>query len=103
MKLALGGILVLVFVLLKVLGKVKVPGRITVAVLVLVMAYLLDALLNGLILLCGAYLAGEIIDMLFFERPAKKLREKLQMEKQADTTVGRMEEMLQKYIGNGRV
>ena len=102
-KLALGGVIVLVFVVLKVLGKVKIPGRITTAVIVMALAYLLEALLNDLMLLTAAYLAGEILDMLFFDAPAKRLREKLQMEKQADVTAGRMEQLLSKYVGNGRV
>lgn len=102
-KLCFGGGIVLVLILLKVLGKLKLPGNITLVSVVMLLSFLLDAVLDDLTLLCGAYLLGEILEMIFFRNPAKKLREKIQMEKQADVTAGRVEELLQTYVGNGRV
>lgn len=102
-KLCCGGVIAAVLILLKVLGKLKLPGDVTVVALVMVLAYLLDALLKDLTLLCGAYLLGFLLERLFFRTPAKRLREKMQIGKQADATAGRVEELLQSYLGNGRV
>lgn len=101
-KLTAGGLIVAVLILLKVLGKLKLPGSITTTTVALALSWLLAAVLEDLSVLLLAYLIGEIIDTVFFEKKAAVLREKLKMEKQADTTAERVEELLKIYVGGGR-
>ena len=102
-KLCVGGVLCLFFVFLKVIGKLQMQRRIVLFGIVFVMAYLLQALMNDLILLSGMALAGEVLDMLFFQYFIKKTKEKILIEKTADATTSKVEEVLKKYVGNGRV
>lgn len=101
-KLGFGGMIVAVLILLKVLGKLRLPSHITTVAVVTLLSWLLSSLLKDLTLLCAAYLVGEILDALIFRRTAKRLREAIQMEKQADATASRVEDLLKTYI-NGRV
>ena len=102
-KLGLGGGIVAVLLLLKVLGRLKLPGHVTTVAVITLLSWLLSSLLSDLTLLCTAYLVGEGLDALFFRRAAKRLREAAVAEQQADATASRVEEMLKTYIGNGRV
>ena len=102
-KLGLGGGIVAVLILLKALGRLKLPSHVTTVAVVTLLSWLLSSLLSDLTLLCAAYLVGEGLDALFFRRTAKRLREEAAREKQADATASRVEEMLKTYIGNGRV
>lgn len=71
-KLCFGGAICLFFVFLKVIGKLKMPRRIVLFGVVFVMAYLLQALMDDLILLSGMALAGELLDLLCFQHFIKK-------------------------------
>jgi len=102
-KLGVGGGIVVVLILIKVLGKLKISSSVTVVTVVMVLSYLLQALLADLTFLCGMYLVGEVIDKIFFERSAKRLREQIRIESQADATADRVENLFKTYIGNGRV
>lgn len=101
-KLTLGGVLVAVFMLLKVLGKLKIPRRVVCYALTFAMAYLLEAVLADLMILSGAALLGEVIDYLFLQRAIKETKEAVLSAGTADATADRMEDMFKKYMG-GRV
>ncbi len=103
LKLCAGGAIVLILLLLKALAKLRLPSTVTTVGVVMLLSYLLQPILSDLTLLCGAYLVGEILDLIFFRRRAKTLREELMAERAADATAGRVEELLKTYIGNGRV
>lgn len=102
-KLGFGGVIVAALILLKVLDRLKISSSVTVVATVMVLSYLLESVLADLTLLCGMYLIGEVVEKIFFARPAKKIREQLQIEKQADATADRVEDLIKTYIGNGRV
>ena len=103
-KLGVGCMIGLVFVLLKAVGKLKMPSRIVSFGIVFIMSYLLKAILDDLILLSGMALAGEFLDMIIFQPFIKKIKEKIQIGKQANATTAQMEEVLKQYLGsNGRV
>ena len=103
-KLGVGCMIGLVFVLLKAVGKLKMPSRIVSFGIVFIMSYLLKAILDDLILLSGMALAGEVLDMIIFQPFIKKIKEKIQIGKQANATTAQMEEVLKQYLGsNGRV
>lgn len=102
-KLCIGGIICLFFVFLKVIGKLQMPRRIVLFGIVFLMAYLLKALMDDLILLSGMALAGEVLDLIFFQHFIKVTRENILVEKTATATSSKLEEVVKKYLGNGRV
>lgn len=102
-KLGVGALILALLLLFKVLGRLRIPSSVTAITAVMLLSYLLQPILSDLTLLCGAYLVGEILDLVLFRRRAKALREALTSERAADVTVGRVEELLKTYIGNGRV
>jgi len=102
-KLCIGGIMALFFIFLKVIGKLKMPRRIVLFGVVFIMAYLLQAIMDDMILLSGMALLGEFIDLVCFQGFIKKLKENILIGKTANATTDQVEQVIKKYIGNGRV
>lgn len=102
-KLCIGGIMALFFIFLKVIGKLKMPRRIVLFGVVFLMAYLLQAIMDDMILLSGMALLGEFIDLVCFQGFIKKLKENILIGKTANATTDQVEQVIQKYLGNGRV
>ncbi len=100
-KLCIGGVIVLFFIFLKVIGKLKMPRLIVLFGIVFVMAYLLQALLNDLILLSGMALVGEFVDFICFQHFIRVTKENLIVEKTADATAVKVEEAIKRHF-NGR-
>lgn len=96
-RLAFGGILLLVIVFLKVIGKLKAPSRTTLFAFVFLLSYLLSSVLQDLIIFSFLALLGEIMDsvMHFIIR---REREKTQRERVAQKTAQEVKRVL-----NGRV
>lgn len=101
-KISLGGVMIVIFIALKSLGKLKIPRRITGFAIAFVMCYLFASVLPDLLLITGAALAGEVIDVLIFTPWIARVEKKILVEETADATAGKVEEILQQYIG-GRV
>lgn len=101
-KLTVGGVLVAIFMLLKVLGKLKIPRRVVCYAFVFALAYLLEAVLADLMILSGAALLGEVVDYIFLQRAIKGTKEAVLAAGTADATAERVEDMFKKYMG-GRV
>lgn len=102
-KLCFGGIILLFFVFMKVIGKLKVPSRVILFAVVFLLSFLLDKLLADMLLLSGMALAGELLDLLCFQWVIRKIKQKLLIEKTADATSEKVEELFKKYSGSGRV
>ena len=101
-KIAIGAAIGLVLIIMKVLGKIKMPRRIIVYAIVFALAYLLASILNDLMLLSGMALLGEGIDFLFFQRAIKNIKEQIHIEKTAGATASQVEEIIDRYVGSGR-
>jgi len=101
-KLAAGGIILLFLLVVKILGKFKMPGRMTFFFLLFILSYLLESLLTDLALLSGMALLGEALDYFFLSPFIKKTREDRSVAKAADVTSQKVEEIIKKYSG-GRV
>lgn len=97
-KLCIGGILVVFFLFLKVIGKLKMPRRIVLFGIVFILAYLLQSILSDLILLSGMALAGEFLDCVCFQRAIRITKENILIGKTADTTTSQVEEVIKRYI-----
>ena len=102
-KLCIGGLMAAVFIFLKVIGKLHMPRRIVLFGVVFIMSYLLQVILNDLVLLSGMALFGEVVDYLFFQRSIKTIKEQIFISKSADATAVQVEEVIKRYVGNGRV
>lgn len=102
-KLCVGGVLCLFFIFCKVVEKLRMPRGIVLFGIVFVMSYLLKALLDDLMLLSGMALVGELLDLICFRHFIKVTKENILIEKSADATTSKFEEVLTKYLGNGRV
>ena len=99
LKLCGGGLIAALFIILKLVGALHAPRRIVLYGTVFVMAYLLEAILNDLILLSGLALLGELLDLIFFQHAIKSTREKILISKTADATAVQVEDVLKRYVG----
>lgn len=98
-KLCIGGVICLFFIFLKVIGKLKMPSRIVLFGVVFILVYLLKAILDDLLILSGMALAGELLDMLFFQRAIRKTKENVFVEKTSEVTAEKIEAVIKTYIG----
>lgn len=100
-KLGFGALVAVFFMLLKVLGKLKMPRRVVFEALVVLCAWLFSSLLEDLLLLSSMVLVGEVADYLAFQPLiARRCRER-ERDKAADVTAQKVEEVLAKYVGGG--
>lgn len=100
-RLCFGGAAIVALIVLKVAGKIKLPSRLTVMAIGLVLVYLLEALLADLTLILWVALIGEAVDSFLFAPFAKRSREKIKIAKQADATADRIEELFKEYMQKG--
>lgn len=97
-RLSLGGGMIAVLILLKVLGKLKLPSRLCVMVIALAAVYLLEALLADMSLILWMAIIGEAVDTFLFAPFVRRTRERISVMKQADATADRVEELLKTYV-----
>ncbi len=98
-KLCLGGAIAVTFLFLKVIGKLHMPRRIVLFSIVFSMVYLLQAILNDLLLLSFMALLGEILDSVFFQRAIRITKENMLVSKTADKTAEQVEQVFKNYLG----
>ena len=96
-KLTVGLVCFGVIVLLKVMGKLKMPSRAVLFAFVMVMCYLLERVLDDLIIFSFLALIGEVLDMIC-QHFIKKAKEERLLQKSAERTANQIERIL-----NGRV
>ena len=101
-KLGIGAVIAAVFILMKVLAKIKIPRRIVTYGIVFAMAYFLESILADLLLLSGMAFLGEFVDLIFFQKSINRTREAISNEKIADVTAVQVENVLNKFVGSGR-
>ena len=95
-KLCFGGALMLIFVLLKVIGKLKLPSRSALFAIVFLLSYLLQAILDDLLVFSFLALVGEVLDMTI-SIPIRKIKEKIKVDKISGATAKKVEDIMQKY------
>ena len=98
-KLASGGIILLTIVILKVLGKLKIPSGIALYGIILILSYLLDAIIEDLMLFAFLALIGEILSTIC-DTVIKSLKKKYEREKTAEITANEIKKVIG---GSGRV
>ena len=98
LKLTVGGIIVLVLLLVRTIGR-TLPKGIGATLTAFVLAYLLQAILADLVLLLGMFLLGEVLDVIFLRRNIAKIREDILVDKTANATAERVEAVLRRHNG----
>jgi uncharacterized membrane protein YciS (DUF1049 family) len=95
--------MVAVLLLLKAIGKLKMPNkRIITYLFLLVLCYALSSLLHDIVFLLGMATIGEVADLIFFQHALKKTREKLQLEKTGEAVGEKVENIIQRYLGGNK-
>lgn len=106
-KLSFAGVMAVVFLFLKVVGKLKMPRRVVFYGLLCLFIWLLQPVIWDLLLLAGMAFLGELVDSIFFQSAIKRTKERIHIEKQTESTSDavekKMESMFEKYMGSGRV
>lgn len=100
-KLCLGGFICLFLMLLKILGKLKMPVSTVAFGILFLLSYLLKSITDDLIIFSLLALVGDIADKLFFGIPIKHLKEKILLEKSGDETEKRVERIMERYFRGG--
>lgn len=101
-KLTVGGMFAVVLLVLGILGKLKLPSKIVWYGVGLIMAYLLQPIIDNILMLFTALLAGELVDMMLFKWSIKRTKEQILINRTADTTTNQVEQVIAKYL-DGRV
>lgn len=103
-KLSIGGIVIIVLIFLKAIGKLRMPQkRVIIYSFMLVMCYLLSTILNDITFLIFMATIGEVLDLVICQPILNKAKEQLVLEKNADATTNRMKKemknLLDEYSG----
>ncbi len=99
LRLSAGLAVGVIFMIIKVLGKMKMPRRLTLYVIITLMAYLLKPLLSDMVLLGAMAILGEVCDSAFFGMAIKRTRQQISDERTASSTADKVEEVFKKYMG----
>lgn len=104
-KLTVGGVMAVGMIAIAMLGKMKLPGLKTFFAILLVIIFLIEPILADLKLLCACALGGQLINSVTFELLAKKYKETMTMEKQADINAKATQKVIEETINkmSGRV
>lgn len=95
-RVSAGLLIVLVVALLAVLGKMKMPGRVVSVGAAFAVSWLLESLLDNLVLLLGVLFAGILVDALVCETRVRKLKRTVErMENREDMTAATASAMAQ--------
>ena len=99
-RVSAGLLIVLVVALLAVLGKMKMPGRVVSVGAAFAVSWLLESLLDNLVLLLGVLFAGILVDALVCETRVRKLQRTLErMENREDMTAATASALAQAMNG----
>lgn len=101
-KLCFGAVILLCIVVLKVIGKLRIPSAVTLYSIMFILAYLLESIINDLMIFAFLALLGEIFSLIV-DLVIKRCKERLMLEKSASMTVEGIEKIITKHIGGGRV
>lgn len=101
-KLVSGGVVLLVIVILKVIGKLKIPSGIALYGIILILSYLLEAIISDLIIFAFLALIGEVLSSIC-DAIIKTLKKRFEREKAAEITANEVSRVLGASSRGGRV
>ena len=100
-KLSLGGAVCLVLMLLKICGKLKLPSSTVVFAFVFGLSYLLKSITDDILIFSFLILMGDLCDKIIFSIPIKRIKERIFIDKNANATCEKVEEILSRYYRGG--
>ena len=100
-KLCFGGLICLGLVMLKVLGKLKLPSSTVAFGFLFLLSYLLKSVTDDLLIFSFLALVGDIADKLFFSLPISRLKKSIEYEKSADITADKVDKIMERYFRGG--
>lgn len=100
-KLCVGGVLALVFVFLKAIGKLHISRRVVTFSIIFILSYLLQAIVRDIVFLSGLALLGEVADIIFFQRAIKVTKENILIGKTANATTEQVKAVMEEMLNKG--
>lgn len=100
-KLCFGGLICLVLLALKVIGKLKLPSSTVTFGIVFLLAYLLKSITDDLLVFSFLALIGDIADKVFFVIPISKMKKNIENEKLSTLTADKVSEAMERYFRGG--
>ena len=100
-KLSIGGAVCLVLMILKICGKLKLSSSTVVFGFVFGLSYLLKSITDDILIFSFLILLGDVLDKMIFAIPIKKIKERVFIDKNANATCEKMEEILSRYYRGG--
>ena len=100
-KLCLGGLICLCLIMLKVLGKLKLPSSTVAFGFLFLLSYLLKSITDDILIFSFLALVGDLADKIFFAIPISKLKKSIEYERSADVTVRKLDEVMERYFRGG--
>lgn len=98
-KVGLGAVVILAIVIIKLVGKLRMPRRVVLFAIVFLLCYLLEGVLKDLFLLSGLALLGEVIDFLVCQSAIKRTREAITISKTSSAVANETVAAIKNYIG----
>ena len=100
-KLCLGGLICLGLIMLKVIGKLKLPSSTVAFGFLFLLSYLLKSITDDILIFSFLALVGDLADKIFFAIPISRLKKSIEYEKSADVTVRKLDEVMERYFRGG--
>ena len=100
-KLCLGGLICLCLIMLKVIGKLKLPSSTVAFGFFFLLSYLLKSITDDMLIFSFLALVGDLADKIFFAIPISRLKKSIEYEKSADVTVRKLDEVMERYFRGG--
>lgn len=102
-KLGAGGVVIVILIVLALLRKIGIPGRLVVLATLTGLLWLIQPIINDLLVILTATTACETFDVLVLSRVTKRTEEALLIDRAADETsarvVAQVEEVMKNYTG----
>lgn len=100
-KLCLGGLICLCLLMLKVIGKLKLPSSTVAFGFLFLLSYLLKSITDDILIFSFLALVGDLADKIFFAIPISRLKKSIEYERSADVTVRKLDEVMERYFRGG--
>ena len=100
-KLCFGGLICLGLIMLKVIGKLKLPSSTVAFGFLFLLSYLLKSITDDLLIFSFLALAGDLADKIFFGIPISRLKKSIEYERSADITADKVDKLMERYFRGG--
>ena len=100
-RLCFGGLICLCLLMLKVIGKLKLPSSTVAFGILFLLSYLLKSITDDILIFSFLALIGDLADKIFFAIPISRLKKSIEYERSADVTVRKLDEVMERYFRGG--